>query len=155
MAPPRSPPAMPVTAAMRRTLDKCPNEQWSLGSAGRADTSTVDLDRFTPQTRARWASAVGVVAAASCISTGVFALTSDVLPFSGWTGDQERPDARQILPQAAISPLSDSHGSPLAPGGLGSTILLRIPAGTRIEGLGTAPASVDRLSGASARPRLR
>src|SRR3954471_13008573 len=125
MAPPRSPPAMPVTAPMRRTLDKCPNEQWSLGSAGRADTSTVDLDRFPPLTRARWMAAVGVVAAASCISTGVFALTSDVLPFSGWTGDQQRSDARQILAEAATR-LGATPGTPLAPGGLASTVFVRI-----------------------------
>ncbi|MEA2228778.1 MAG: hypothetical protein QOF04_2408, partial [Solirubrobacteraceae bacterium] len=46
-------------------------------------------------------SFVGVVAATGSIGTGIFALTSDILPYSAWPGQSDRPDGRQLLPPAA------------------------------------------------------
>ncbi|MEA2286386.1 MAG: hypothetical protein QOJ21_2429, partial [Solirubrobacteraceae bacterium] len=45
-------------------------------------------------------SALGVVAAASSIGTGLFALTSDILPYRGWPGDAHRATGSQVLPAA-------------------------------------------------------
>src|SRR3954447_23503616 len=85
-------------------------------------------------------SAVGVVAAASCISTGVFALSSNVLPFSAWSGDKDRPDGRQLLPAAApAAHLAREPPSALSADRFGSAIFVPGIAGARV--LPPAPAA--------------
>src|SRR3954469_17729002 len=83
-------------------------------------------------------SAVGVVAAASCISTGVFALTSDVLPFSGWSGDKDRADGRLLLPAGApVTRLASARPSELTPLGVAAPAIF-MPA---VAGAGIVPAA--------------
>ena len=78
-------------------------------------------------------SALGLAAAAGCIGTGVVALTSDVLPYHGWTGDHQRPDGSQLLPGARVTQLAASHASPLSIGGFAPTIFVSAPV-TRANG---------------------
>src|SRR3954468_16767015 len=106
-------------------------------------------------------SAVGAVAAASCISTGVFALSSDVLPFSAWSGDKDRPDGRQLLPAAApVARLAGERPSVLSVDGFAPAIFGPGAGGARLlpAGIGTgtraaAPAASRATSSRSARSR--
>ena len=86
-------------------------------------------------------SAVGLVAAAGCIGTGFVALTSHVLPFSGWSGDMGRSDAAQTLPAARAAQIASvSHASPLSTGRLAPAIFVSGATTARV----TVPGSADR-----------
>ena len=83
-------------------------------------------------------SALGLAAAAACIGTGVVALTSDVLPYNGWTGDHQRSDGSQLLPGARITQLAATHASPLNTGSFAPTLFVSAPV-TRSTASVTSP----------------
>jgi hypothetical protein len=87
-------------------------------------------------------SVLGALAAALCIGGGVFALTSHVLPYSGWTGDNGREGGEQQL--AAAAPVGGAAVSrPRAPGAaaIPGGALVGVPAAPAGPAAAAAPAA--------------
>jgi hypothetical protein len=106
-------------------------------------------DRLSSRARARWASVLGVLTAATLISVSLVALNESVLPFNNWPDVTSEEQGGSLVLPAAPTPGVDGTGGVSAEGfsGIGGGVAALPGAGTTAAAPGLAPGAAGAGTG--------